>query len=126
MIRDLDIDHWHRREVFHLFKEYDNPFFNVCANVEVTALLKLSRSAGLSFSIACHFLSLKAANEVEPFRCVRCDKPFGTPKAIELMIAKLGGHAMFQGAAAERLKMCTDCRVIDMHTNPDEVRITDL
>ena len=32
----------------------------------------------------------------------------------------------FQGAAAERLKMCSDCRVIDMYTDPHEVRITDL
>jgi hypothetical protein len=24
------------------------------------------------------------------------------------------------------LKMCGDCRVIDLHTNPSEVRITDL
>ncbi len=39
---------------------------------------------------------------------------------------KLGAHPMFQGAGAERLKMCGDCRVIDIHTNPSEVRITDL
>ncbi|MDQ6680686.1 MAG: 4Fe-4S binding protein, partial [Pseudomonadota bacterium] len=30
----------------------------------------------------------RVLNEVEPFRCVRCAKPFGTPKAIELMILK--------------------------------------
>jgi ferredoxin len=65
-------------------------------------------------------------NEVEPFCCVRCAKPFSTPNAVQLMIAKLGGHAMFQGAGAQRLKMCADCRVIDMHSNPNEVRITDL
>jgi len=68
MIRDLDIQHWHRREVFELFREYDNPFFNVCANIEVTALRDLSRSENVSFSIASHFLSLKVANELEPFR----------------------------------------------------------
>lgn len=69
---------------------------------------------------------LRVLNEVEPYRCIRCGKPFGTPKAIELMIAKLGGHAMFQGAGADRLRMCSDCRVIDIHTNPNEVRITDV
>jgi hypothetical protein len=61
-------------------------------------------------------------HEAEPFRCVRCGKPFGTLRAIEAMIAKLGGHPAFQGAAAERLKMCGDCRVIDIHTNPNEVK----
>jgi ferredoxin len=69
---------------------------------------------------------LRVLNEVEPYRCIRCAKPFGTPKGIELMIAKLGVHPMFQGARADRLKMCGDCRVIDIHTNPNEVRISDV
>jgi ferredoxin len=64
--------------------------------------------------------------EMEPYRCVRCGAPFGTLRAIENIVARLAGHAAFQGKAAERLKMCADCRVIDIHTNPDEVRITDL
>ena len=68
----------------------------------------------------------RVLNEVEPYRCIRCSKPFGTPKGIELMVAKLGAHAMFQGAGAERLRMCGDCRVIDIHTNPNELRITDV
>ena len=69
MTKDLDVELWHRRQVFEFFKNYDKPFFNVCANIEVTALLNLVRSAeNCSFSLAYHFLSLKAANEVEPFR----------------------------------------------------------
>ena len=38
---------------------------------------------------------------------------------LESMVAKLAGHSAFQGAALERLKMCADCRVIDLHTNPN-------
>ena len=68
----------------------------------------------------------RVLHEAEPFACVRCGKPFGTLRAIEGMLTKLAGHAAFQGAAAERLKMCGDCRVIDIHTNPNEVKITDL
>ena len=69
---------------------------------------------------------LRVLHEVEPYRCIRCAKPFGTLKAIELMVAKLGAHPMFQGAGADRLRMCGDCRVIDIHSNPNEVRITDV
>ncbi len=53
-------------------------------------------------------------NETQPFHCVRCNKPFGTAQMVTTMLAKLGGHPAFSGAAAERLKMCGDCRVIDM------------
>ena len=63
--------------------------------------------------------------EMEPYRCIKCSKPFGTLRAIENMVSKLAGHSAFQGAAADRLKMCGDCRVIDLHSSPDEVKITD-
>jgi ferredoxin len=65
-------------------------------------------------------------NEMRPYACVRCSKPFGTLKAIEAMLGKLSGHSMFQGAALERLKMCGDCRVIDIYSAPNEAKITDL
>jgi ferredoxin len=68
----------------------------------------------------------RVLNEAQPYACVRCGKPFGTLKAVENMLAKLAGHSAFQGAAAERLKMCSDCRVVDIFSNPNEVRINDL
>ncbi len=70
--------------------------------------------------------SARVLHEVAPYACVRCAKPFGTLRAIESMIGKLSGHPAFQGTAAERLKMCGDCRVIALHTDPNETRITDL
>ena len=68
----------------------------------------------------------RVLSEMQPYACIKCGKPFGTIKAIEAMLGKLAGHSMFQGAALERLRMCGDCRVIDLHSNPNEVRITDL
>ena len=65
-------------------------------------------------------------NEMKPYACVRCAKPFGTLKAIESMLGKLAGHSMFQGAALERLKMCGDCRVVDIYSAQNEIKITDL
>jgi len=59
-----------------------------------------------------------------PYACVRCGKPFGTLKAIEAMLGRLSDHSMFQGTALERLKMCGDCRVVDIFTAENEVRIT--
>jgi ferredoxin len=67
----------------------------------------------------------RVLNEAQPYGCIRCGKPFGTLKAIEAMLGKLAGHAMFQGAALERIKMCSDCRVIDIYTAQNESRITD-
>ncbi|MCU0925048.1 MAG: 4Fe-4S dicluster domain-containing protein, partial [Hydrogenophaga sp.] len=68
----------------------------------------------------------RVLNEAQPYQCIRCSKPFGTLKGIEVMLAKLSGHAMFQGEALERLKMCGDCRVVDIYSNPGESKITDV
>jgi len=65
-------------------------------------------------------------NQSQPYGCVKCGKPFGTLKAIEAMLGKLAGHSMFQGAALERLKMCSDCRVIDIYSNTDEAKIANI
>lgn len=54
-------------------------------------------------------------NEEEPFCCVSCGTPFATRQVIDRMMDKLAGHSMFADEAARaRLKMCGDCRVIDM------------
>ncbi len=68
----------------------------------------------------------RVLNETQPYACVRCGKPFGTLKAIEVMLGKLSSHSMFQGEALERLKMCGDCRVIDIYSDRNEAKITDL
>jgi ferredoxin len=68
----------------------------------------------------------RVLNEAQPYECIRCRKPFGTLKGVEVMLAKLSGHAMFQGEALERLKMCGDCRVVDIYSNPNQSKITDL
>jgi hypothetical protein len=46
---------------------------------------------------------------------VSCGTPFATNKVIERMLDKLSGHWMYKDETARnRLKMCQDCRVIDM------------
>ena len=68
---------------------------------------------------------LRVLHDAPPWLCIQCGKPFGTARAIEAMVERLSGHAAFSGAAAQRLKMCGDCRVIDMFNQP-QTRITDL
>jgi ferredoxin len=66
----------------------------------------------------------RVLNEAEPFNCVSCGKPFATRQMVDNMTAKLAGHSMFAGSAAlHRLRMCGDCRVIDMMKAKQEVSI---
>lgn len=64
-------------------------------------------------------------NEAQPYHCIRCNKPFGTVQMIETMIGKLSSHGAFAGNI-DRIRMCSDCRVVDMMDNRRETLITDL
>jgi ferredoxin len=59
--------------------------------------------------------SPRVVNEAAIFQCVRCGKPLGTAKMIDAMVGRLAAHSMFATPRAlARLKMCADCRVLDM------------
>lgn len=64
-------------------------------------------------------------NESQPFSCIRCAKPFGTVQMIENMLGRLSQHGAFAGNL-DRLKMCGDCRVVDMMTTRRETRIVEV
>lgn len=64
-------------------------------------------------------------NEAEPYHCIRCSKPFGTLQMVENMVSKLSLHGAFAGNT-DRIRMCADCRVIDMMNNKRETTIFEI
>lgn len=69
MYRKLDITTWNRKSQFEFFRDYDNPYFNICSEVNVQKLYDYAEKNNLSFFITSLYLSLKAANEIDEFRC---------------------------------------------------------
>ena len=64
----------------------------------------------------------RSLNEDKPFACISCGKPFAPTSVIHKMQQKLKGHYMFNtDRALDRLKMCDDCRVADIVTDPDSM-----
>jgi ferredoxin len=69
----------------------------------------------------------RVLNEAKIFGCVKCGKPMGTQKLVEAMLGRLAGHSMFAAPGAlERLRMCADCRVVDLIQNEASVDIRNL
>ena len=66
--RFLDLEGWPRRASFEFFRGFDKPYFNVCARLDVTALVALKPRLAGGLSLALHHLVLRLANEIEPFR----------------------------------------------------------
>lgn len=64
--------------------------------------------------------------EEPAFECISCGKAFATASVIETMLAKLQYHSMFQSERARnRLKMCEDCRVVDVVQDKDAMALQD-
>lgn len=68
MHRELDIEKWPRKTTYEFFKDYEDPFFNFTANLDVTSLYRFCKQNGLAFSLSALYYSLTAANEIREFR----------------------------------------------------------
>jgi len=68
MYSEVDIEKWPRKTTYEFFKDYEDPFFNFSANVDVTRLYRFSKKNDLSYSLAAVFYMLAAANEIREFR----------------------------------------------------------
>src|SRR5688500_2227044 len=68
MYTKVDIASWERKTTYEFFLDYEDPFFNIAANLDVTSLYRFCKENDLAFSLAALFLSLQAANEIREFR----------------------------------------------------------
>ena len=65
----LDISSWGRRDLFEFFRTYENPYFNICTQIDISRLLEVLRNRSkVSASLTYHYFALRIANEIEPFR----------------------------------------------------------
>lgn len=67
-MRYIDMGAWPRHKHFEFFQSFEDPHFNLCAAVEVTALRAAVKQRGLSFSVALVYLLARAANGIPEFR----------------------------------------------------------
>ena len=68
MKRLLNLAGWNRRDHYHFFKQFEEPFFGVCVNIDCTTAYKKAKEQNISFFLYYLYQSLVAANETEPFR----------------------------------------------------------
>jgi chloramphenicol O-acetyltransferase type A len=94
----LDLATWSRRAHFDFFRAFDNPYFNITADVDVTVLHERCRSQdGLSFAVAAYYLSLRAINAIEPFGYrIRRQQTSGVQKTGEPLVIR---HTIVHGGS---------------------------
>ena len=68
MFKKIDITNWNRNELFHFFSTFEEPYFGITANVDVTNAYETSKAMGTSFFLYYLHKSLLAANQLKPLK----------------------------------------------------------
>lgn len=68
MGRFVDLETWPRRATHDFFLGFEDPWFNLTAEIEVGPTRDWCRAHDAPFSLACWFAVLRATDEVEAFR----------------------------------------------------------
>jgi chloramphenicol O-acetyltransferase type A len=67
-MRIIDLQTWPRRKHFEIYNAFDYPHFNLCANINITALQAVVRQRALSLNITLVYLFARVANAIPEFR----------------------------------------------------------
>ena len=64
----VDLESWPRAAQYAFFRDYELPYFNICADVDVSSLRRACRARKRSFSLGCWFACQNAVNAVPELR----------------------------------------------------------
>lgn len=64
MNRIIDINSWNRKEVYDFFRAFDEPYFGITAQVDVTIAYQTAKTRGISFFLWYLHKSLCAVNQI--------------------------------------------------------------
>ncbi len=68
MQKYLDIDNWNRKEHFEFFNQFDEPFFGIVDEVDITKAKNICKKNDISFFLYYHYQSIVAVNQIKEFR----------------------------------------------------------
>lgn len=68
MKQKLNIESWIRKDHFNFFRQFDEPFFGICVNIDCSTAYLNSKEKGISFFLYYLYQALAAANTIEAFK----------------------------------------------------------
>jgi chloramphenicol O-acetyltransferase type A len=66
--KQIDIEHWHRKESYLLFKDYEDPFWGVTVQLDITSLWKAAKVTDTGVHYLILYALSKAVNTFDPMR----------------------------------------------------------
>lgn len=67
-MRTIDLQSWPRKDQFDAFREAHFPHFNLCAEVDMTETLRVTKQRRIPITAAILYVTARAANDIPEFR----------------------------------------------------------
>ncbi len=67
-MKRFNINRWNRKEQYNFFKDYEDPFFSISLNVDITNLYSFCKKNDLSFMLSLYYYMMEVANSILEFR----------------------------------------------------------
>ena len=64
----IPLENWPRKDHYLFFREFEYPYFSLCANIDITNFLPLIKAKEISFTAAIIYLVGRVANGIPEFR----------------------------------------------------------
>lgn len=103
-MKEFNTDIWNRKQQYELFKSYDDPFFNLTTQIDVTRLYHFTKKNNLSFFLSTLFIALETSNEFLEFRLRFFKNKVYEFKSIHIGSTILNADNTFSFAFFERKK----------------------
>ncbi|PCI61012.1 MAG: chloramphenicol acetyltransferase [Gammaproteobacteria bacterium] len=65
---NIDLKTWKRKNHFKFYKNFSDPYFNICCDLDVSQVVKLSKENKTSTFFTLLYLSSKACNHIDAFK----------------------------------------------------------
>lgn len=65
---EFDLNTWNRRDQFEFFKNYEDPFFNISLNLDITQLHSFCKRNQYSIILSLYYFAMQKAESITEFR----------------------------------------------------------
>jgi chloramphenicol O-acetyltransferase type A len=68
MKKRIDIRNWSRRRIYEFFRDFEEPYYGITADLDCTEAYQFAKQKGISFFLYYLYLTLRAVNQTEAFK----------------------------------------------------------
>lgn len=67
-MKTIPLEGWARKEHYQFFRDFDYPYFSLCADMDISVFLPLIKEENISFTASMMYLIARVANGIPEFR----------------------------------------------------------